>query len=251
MPPSEQARGSVRVSSWGSIDLRTDGSPLALSFGCTVAEAPWSVGTEPEKVDGIVNGSVSLVCDIRSHPAAEIAWYKDGRALRLGEEATVTRGVLGRARMIVCAPALDSSRSPNAPFWMPPVGLELSLWVVRHTNVTLLSDQQGCILQKSMLLLPGSSVPSPVGLSKPLHLKDETSMARLLLHGAWLGAGASVILLALLQAVLIPCSPFLPGSRVLQLPHLQHSSSGTYTCMALNVASQDEKSFILTIHGEC
>lgn len=56
--------------------------------------------------------------------------------------------------------------------------------------------------------------------------------------------------LVLLQAVPIPCSPLLPGSRVLHLPHLQLSSSGTYTCMALNVASQDEKSFILTVHGE-
>lgn len=57
--------------------------------------------------------------------------------------------------------------------------------------------------------------------------------------------------LVLLQAVLIPCSLLLPGSRVLQLPDLQLSSSGTYTCMALNVGSQDQKSFILTVHGEC
>ncbi|XP_056361302.1 LOW QUALITY PROTEIN: hemicentin-2 [Oenanthe melanoleuca] len=93
------------------------------------AEAPWSVGTDPENVDGVVNGSVSLVCDIQSHPAADITWYKDGHILRPSEEVTVTQ-----------------------------------------------------------------------------------------------------------------------GSRVLQLPHLQLSSSGTYTCMALNVASQDEKSFILTVH---
>ncbi|KAM7033975.1 hemicentin-2 [Acridotheres tristis] len=98
-------------------------------FALAVQEAPWSVGTDPENVDGIVNGSVSLVCDIQSHPAAEIAWYKDGHVLRPSEEVIVTR-----------------------------------------------------------------------------------------------------------------------GSRVLQLPQLQLSSSGTYTCMALNVASQDEKSFILTVH---
>ncbi|XP_039576204.1 hemicentin-2 [Passer montanus] len=98
-------------------------------FALAVQEAPWSVGTDPEKVDGVVNGSVSLVCDIQTHPAAEISWYKDGHVLRLGEDVTVTR-----------------------------------------------------------------------------------------------------------------------GSRVLQLPHLQLSSSGTYTCVALNVASQDQKSFILTIH---
>ncbi|XP_041262809.1 hemicentin-2 isoform X2 [Onychostruthus taczanowskii] len=98
-------------------------------FALAVQEAPWSVGTDPEKVDGVVNGSISLVCDIQTHPAAEISWYKDGHVLRLAEEVTVTR-----------------------------------------------------------------------------------------------------------------------GSRVLHLPHLQLSSSGTYTCMALNVASQDQKSFILTIH---
>ncbi|XP_063265782.1 hemicentin-2 isoform X3 [Prinia subflava] len=98
-------------------------------FALAVQEPPWNVGTGPENIDGVVNGSVSLVCDVRSHPAAEIAWYKDGHALRLGEEVTVTQ-----------------------------------------------------------------------------------------------------------------------GSRVLQLTHLQLSSSGTYTCMALNVPSQDEKSFILTIH---
>lgn len=56
--------------------------------------------------------------------------------------------------------------------------------------------------------------------------------------------------LLLLQAVLIPCSLLLAGSRVLQLPHLQLSSSGTYTCMALNEPSQEGKSFILTVRGE-
>lgn len=104
----EQAKGSVCVSSWGGNAPPSDGSPLALSFGCTGAEAPWSVATDPEKVDGIVNGSVSLVCDIQPHPAAEITWYKDGHVLRLGEEGTVTRGMLGSARIIAWAPALGS-----------------------------------------------------------------------------------------------------------------------------------------------
>ncbi|XP_069626703.1 hemicentin-2 [Haliaeetus albicilla] len=98
-------------------------------FALTVQEAPWIVGTNPESIDGVINGSVSLACNVQSHPAAEITWYKDGRVLRLGEEVTVT-----------------------------------------------------------------------------------------------------------------------PGSRVLQLPHLQLSSSGTYTCVALNVAGRDEKRFILTVH---
>ncbi|XP_049688139.1 hemicentin-2 [Accipiter gentilis] len=98
-------------------------------FALTVQEAPWIVGTNPESIDGVINGSVSLACNAQSHPAAEITWYKDGRILRLGEEVTVT-----------------------------------------------------------------------------------------------------------------------PGSRVLQLPRLQLSSSGTYTCVALNVAGRAEKRFILTVH---
>lgn len=92
-PSRREAR--VRASSWGGIDLHSDASPLPLSFGCTGAEAPWSVRTNPENVDGIVNGSVSLVCDIQSHPAAQITWYKDGHGLQLNEEVTVTPGTLG------------------------------------------------------------------------------------------------------------------------------------------------------------
>ncbi|XP_069729285.1 hemicentin-2 [Phaenicophaeus curvirostris] len=42
---------------------------------------------------------------------------------------------------------------------------------------------------------------------------------------------------------------FTPGSQVLQLPRLQLSSSGTYTCVALSEAGREEKSFILTVHG--
>ncbi|KAM6117600.1 hemicentin-2 [Phoenicopterus ruber ruber] len=99
-------------------------------FALAVQEAPWIVGRNPERVNGIINGSISLACDVRSHPAAEIAWYKDGRILRLGEEVTVT-----------------------------------------------------------------------------------------------------------------------PGTRVLQLPRLQLSSSGTYTCVALNAAGRDAKHFILAVHG--
>lgn len=95
MPQALSSEGLSAGFSWGGIALPSDGSPLALSFGCTGAEAPRSVGTDPENVSGVVNGSISLVCDIQPHPAAEITWYKDGHVLRPGEEVTVTRGMLG------------------------------------------------------------------------------------------------------------------------------------------------------------
>ncbi|XP_074968536.1 hemicentin-2 [Phalacrocorax aristotelis] len=99
-------------------------------FALTVQEAPWIMGANPESIDSIVNSSVSLACDVQSHATAEIAWYKDGHVLQLGEEVAVT-----------------------------------------------------------------------------------------------------------------------PGSHVLHLPHLQLSSSGTYTCVALNAAGRNEKHFILAVHG--
>ncbi|KAM6372038.1 LOW QUALITY PROTEIN: hemicentin-2 [Pluvialis apricaria] len=99
-------------------------------FALTVQEAPWIMSADPESIDGIVNSSVSLVCDVQSHPAVDITWYKDGHVLQLDEEVTIT-----------------------------------------------------------------------------------------------------------------------PDSRVLQIPRLQLSSSGTYMCVALNAAGREEKRFILTVHG--
>ncbi|XP_068771088.1 hemicentin-2 [Struthio camelus] len=61
-------------------------------FTLTVQEPPRITGANPETVDGIVDGSVSLVCDVQSHPDADIVWYKDGRVLQLGEEVFVTPG---------------------------------------------------------------------------------------------------------------------------------------------------------------
>ncbi|XP_062447296.1 hemicentin-2 [Rhea pennata] len=62
-------------------------------FALTVQEPPRIMGANPESVDGVVDGSVSLVCDVRSHPDVEIIWYKDGHILQLGEEAFVTSGL--------------------------------------------------------------------------------------------------------------------------------------------------------------
>jgi len=64
-------------------------------LGCAGAEAPQIMGANPESINGSINGSALLVCDVQSHPAAEITWYKDGQVLQLGEEVTVTPGMLG------------------------------------------------------------------------------------------------------------------------------------------------------------
>ncbi|XP_008940595.1 PREDICTED: hemicentin-2-like, partial [Merops nubicus] len=58
-------------------------------FALTVQESSWTVGPNPKNVDGI-NSSISLVCDIQSHPTVEPSWYKDGHVLQLSEEVTRT-----------------------------------------------------------------------------------------------------------------------------------------------------------------
>lgn len=99
--PGESSASTVTVPLWRCL------------LGCAGAEATRIMGANPESIDGIVNGNISLACDVRSHPTADITWYKDGRVLRLGEEGTVTPGTLGGARMTACPqglaqlPALD------------------------------------------------------------------------------------------------------------------------------------------------
>lgn len=82
------------VSCWRQFGLHADCSPLAL-LGCGGAEAPWIVGPSPEGIDGAINGSISLVCQVRAHPAAQITWYKDGQALQPSQEVSATPGTLG------------------------------------------------------------------------------------------------------------------------------------------------------------
>lgn len=92
MPAQDAQYAFPPVESSGSVVM----VPLWLCLlGSSGAEAPWIAGTNPENIDGVINGSISLVCDVRSHPTAEIAWYKDGRILQLGEEVTVTPGTSG------------------------------------------------------------------------------------------------------------------------------------------------------------
>lgn len=76
----------VRVSFCGSAALLAC-SLMCLSFILVAMGTvpPRITGLNSEQVTAILNSSISLPCDVHAHPSPEVAWYKDGQALSLGE----------------------------------------------------------------------------------------------------------------------------------------------------------------------
>ena len=66
-----------------------------MSFFTLVATGtvpPRIAGQNSEQVTAILNSSISLPCDVHAHPSPEVTWYKDSRALSLGEEVFLLPG---------------------------------------------------------------------------------------------------------------------------------------------------------------
>ncbi|OCT57560.1 hypothetical protein XELAEV_18003341mg [Xenopus laevis] len=57
-------------------------------FTLMVHVTPIISGPNPENISAVLQNSVSLLCDVQSHPTPEIMWYKDGQLL------TPTKGLL-------------------------------------------------------------------------------------------------------------------------------------------------------------
>ena len=53
---------------------------------------PRIAGLNLEQVTAILDSSVSLPCEVHAHPSPEVTWYKDSRALSLGEEVFLLPG---------------------------------------------------------------------------------------------------------------------------------------------------------------
>lgn len=70
--------------------------------------------------------------------------------------------------------------------------------------------------------------------------------------GGWMWPGANLEPCGQSWAMSSSLSwPFLvPGSQILQIPRVQISTGGKYTCVALNAAGRDEKLFLLRVYGE-
>uniref|UniRef100_F1S0Y1 Hemicentin-2 n=1 Tax=Sus scrofa TaxID=9823 RepID=F1S0Y1_PIG len=61
-------------------------------FTLRVQAPPRIAGLNSEQVTAVLGNSVSLPCEVHAHPSPEVTWYKDGRALPLGEKVFLLPG---------------------------------------------------------------------------------------------------------------------------------------------------------------
>ncbi|XP_061867610.1 hemicentin-2 [Colius striatus] len=189
-------------------------------FALTVQEAPWVVGTNPKSIDGVINGSVSLVCDIHSPPAAEITWYKDGRVLQLGEEVTVTSG-----SRVLQLPQLQLSSSGMYTC----VALSVAGRDEQHFILTVHEPLGTQGLQEELL---DADMGTPLVLT--CHVPGLPAPAV-----SWLRDGSP--LESSLEQGLVS------GGDQLQLSPLQPSHQGRYTCLARGPGTEVRKDFMVLV----
>ncbi|KAM7087896.1 LOW QUALITY PROTEIN: hemicentin-2 [Ciconia maguari] len=191
-------------------------------FALAVQEAPQIMGANPESINGIVNGSISLVCDVQSHPAADITWYKDGRVLRLGEEVTVTSG-----SRVLQLPRLQLSSSGTYTC----VALNVAGW-----------DEKRFIL----------AVRGPPGIEDPQQETLDADMGSLLVLTCRVTGVPAPTVTWLKDGSPLESSPeqgLVSGGGQLQLSPLQPFHQGRYTCLARGPGAEMRKDFMVLVRA--
>ncbi|KAM9642204.1 hemicentin-2 [Trichechus inunguis] len=192
-------------------------------FTLRVQVPPRITGLTSEKVTAILNSSVSLPCDVHAHPSPEVTWYKDSRALSLGEEFFLLPGThtlhLARARpsdsgMYMCE-ALNAAGQDQKL-------VQLSV-LVPPTFRQAPSGPQDTVMvragDKAVLSCETDSVPEPTV--------------------TWYKDGQPLVLTQRTQALL--------GGQKLEILDTQVSDKGLYSCKVSSAAGEAMRAFILTI----
>uniref|UniRef100_A0A8C0DZX9 Hemicentin-2 n=1 Tax=Balaenoptera musculus TaxID=9771 RepID=A0A8C0DZX9_BALMU len=187
-------------------------------FTLRVQVPPRIAGLNLEQVTAILDSSVSLPCEVHARPSPEVTWYKDSRALSLGEEVFLLPGThtlqLARAQpsdsgMYMCE-ALNA-----AGFWesgfspaVPPT--------FDNPKTETVSQVAGSPL---VLSCDVTAVPAPSVTWLKDRMPVESSVARGVVSR---------------------------GGR-LQLSHLRPDQAGTYTCVAKNAQAEARKDFVVAV----
>uniref|UniRef100_A0A8C5QBV6 Hemicentin 2 n=1 Tax=Leptobrachium leishanense TaxID=445787 RepID=A0A8C5QBV6_9ANUR len=84
-------------------------------FTLTVHVPPRILGANTENVSAILQSSVSLLCDVQSHPTPEIKWYRDGHVLQPGKGLHIMPGgqVLQISRVQISHQGIYICRAEN------------------------------------------------------------------------------------------------------------------------------------------
>ncbi|XP_036769471.2 hemicentin-2 isoform X1 [Manis pentadactyla] len=192
-------------------------------FTLRVQVPPRITGLNSEQVTAILNSSVSLPCDVHAHPSPEVAWYKDGQALSLGEGVFFLPGThtlqLARAQpsdsgMYMCEALNAAGRDQKLvqlSVLAPPTFRQPSRGP-RNVVPVRAGD-------KAVLDCETDSIPEPVV--------------------TWYKDGQPL--------VLAQRTPSLPGGQRLEIQDTQVSDKGLYSCKVSNAAGEAMRTFVLSV----
>ncbi|KAM4642152.1 hemicentin-1 [Discoglossus pictus] len=200
----------------------------SLSLGVLVAPSisgPDTSGS-PEDVSVILDSSVSLVCDVHSHPPATITWHKDGKQIRSKNNVRILPG--GRTLQILKAQEANAGRySCIATNEAGEAAREYELKVYTPPRISK-GDLRG------------------VGVySKEVKARENTSVT-LECHVTAFPV-ATVTWYKDGQPLDPDSHTITISGNTLHAEQVQLSDTGRYTCLASNVAGEDEMDFDVII----
>ncbi|XP_025060802.1 hemicentin-2 [Alligator sinensis] len=192
-------------------------------FALVVQVPPRIAGANPESISTIIDSSVSLICDVQSHPAPEITWYKDGHALLPSKEVSIIPG----SQILQIPRAQVTSAGEYTCVALNAAGRDEKLFLLSvHVPPTIRQPPEGLqdvvvvrVGETAVLQCETDAQPEPV----VTWYKNR--------HQLGLGNGARTLQ---------------KGQR-LEIENAQVSDKGLYSCKATNVAGEAEQAFVLAV----
>ncbi|XP_061739556.1 hemicentin-1 [Nerophis ophidion] len=200
-------------------------------FNLNVLVSPTIAGSGPdgsaEEVTVTLSSPTSLVCEVQSYPPALITWLKDGTAFESSRNVRVLPG--GRTLQILSAKEEDAGRYTC-------VATNEAGETLKHFGVKVHVPPQ---INKNDI--PGEGLaPKDVKVKVNGTLTLECAAQAFPTPALQWYKDAQILRAE--ENVSITAN-----GRILQIKHAQVSDTGRYTCVATNVAGEDEKDFDVNI----
>ncbi|KAM8933893.1 hemicentin-2 [Pelodytes ibericus] len=191
-------------------------------FTLMVHVPPRILGGSAENVSAILHTSISLVCDVDSHPSPEITWYKDGQILAPGKGLLIMPGgqVLQIARTELSNQGIYTCRAENQ------AGSDTKLInLIIHVPPSI---KEPANAKKETVLRLGETLA--------LQCESDAEPAPTVTwykNGHQLLGGNGVVIHT--------------HGQILEIQDLKASDKGLYTCKVANVAGEVELTFTVII----
>ncbi|XP_060933914.1 hemicentin-1 [Limanda limanda] len=200
-------------------------------FHLNVLVSPTIAGLRPdgstEEVTVTLSSPTSLVCEVQSYPAALITWLKDGTVFESSRNVRVLPG--GRTLQILNAKEEDAGRYTC-------VATNEAGETLKHYEVKVYVPPQ----------INKNDIPGEGLTPKEVKIKVNSTLT--------LECAAEAFPAPALQwykdgQILRPDEhvSVTANGRIVQIKHAQVSDTGRYTCVATNIAGEDEKDFDVNI----